>query len=286
MERRNKTVYIFVTLSLINIFIWSFYFSVNQKGVMKIYFLDVGQGDAILIEAPNGKEILIDGGPDSGVLRELGRTMGFFDRTIDVVLATHPDQDHIGGLPFVLENYKVKNFIDSVADSGTNSYRELLSLVEEKDIETFYGMRGMVIILDQDNGVYLHVLYPIPDDFKVTETNNLSIVAKLVYGDTSVILTGDAPKMVESMLVSTDGSYLRSPILKVGHHGSKTSTSSSFVRDIDPTYAIVSAGKDNRYGHPNTETINILVKEGVEILETSKEGTIEFRSNGVDMWQK
>lgn len=286
MERRNKIFYILVALLLANILIWSFYFSVVPKDVMKIYFLDVGQGDSILIKAPNGKEILIDGGPDSGVLREIGKTMGFFDRTIDIVLATHPDQDHIGGLPFVLENYKVENFIDSIADSGTNSYRELLSLVKEKDIETFYGMRGMVIILDHKNGVYLHVLYPVPDDFKVTETNDMSIVTKLVYGDTAVILTGDAPKMVESVLVSTDGPYIRSPILKVGHHGSKTSTSSSFVRDINPTYAIVSAGEDNRYGHPNDEVINILEKENIKILETSKEGTIEFHSNGVDIWQK
>jgi competence protein ComEC len=114
----------------------------------------------------------------------------------------------------------------------------------------------------------------------------MSIVAKLVYGDASVMLTGDAPKIVESKLVSSDGRYLKSSILKVGHHGSKTSTSSSFVRGVDPEYAIVSAGEGNRYGHPNIETMNVLEREGVEILETAKEGTIELHSNGVDMWRK
>lgn len=253
---------------------------------MKVFFLDVGQGDSILVVAPNGRKILIDGGAGTSVLRELGRSMGFFDRRIDIVLATHPDQDHIGGLPFVLENYKVTNFIDSIGESDTASYRELLNLVRDKDIETFYGLRGMVIVLDHKHGVYLHVLYPEPDDFKITETNDLSVVAKLIYGDTSVMLTGDAPKQVENMLASIDGNYIRSSILKAGHHGSKTSTSGIFVREIDPYVAIISAGKNNRYGHPNVEVLNILEKENVKILETAREGTIEFRSNGVDVWQK
>lgn len=285
--RPIKRIFYFVGfLVILNIFIWSIYFSVRQSDIMKVYFLDVGQGDSILIVAPNGKQILIDGGADSGVLRELGRTMGFFDRSIDIVLTTHPDQDHIGGLPFVMEQYKVGNFINSIADSDTTSYRRLESLAKEEKIPTYYGMRGMNIVLDKKAGVYLHVLYPISDDFKITDTNDMSIVAKLVYGDTSVILTGDAPKLVESMLDSTDGDYLKSAILKAGHHGSKTSTGRAFVETVDPTYAIISAGADNRYGHPNIEVINLLKDKNVEILETAKEGTIEFHSNGVDIWRK
>ncbi len=286
MKSGNK-IYQFVGILLvINIFTWAFYLSIKPNDVMKIYFLDIGQGDAILVKAPNGNKILVDGGKDSSVLRELGRTMGFLDRTIDIVLATHPDQDHIGGLPLVLERYHVKNFIDSIADSDSASYRELLRLAREQGIPTQYGMRGMVIVLDKKAGVYLHVLYPVADDFKITETNDMSIVAKLVYGDTSVVLTGDAPKLVESMLDSTDGNYLKSAVLKAGHHGSKTSTGSAFVETVNPTYAIISAGADNRYGHPNIEVLNILENENIEILETAKEGTIEFHSNGVDIWRK
>lgn len=284
---QNKRIkYFLFFLVLVNVLIWATYFSLRPTDVMKIYFLDVGQGDSALIVAPNGKKILIDGGADSSVLRELGRAMGFFDRKIDIVLATHPDQDHIGGLPLVLERYKVSKFIDSVGDSDTSSYKALLSLAKEQNLETFYGMRGMTIVLDRKSGVFLHVLYPIPDDFKITETNDISIVAKLIYGDTSVMLTGDAPKIVESQLVSTDGDYLKSSILKAGHHGSKTSTSRAFVDIVDPSYAIISAGLNNRYGHPNIETMNILESFPLEILETAKEGTIEFRSNGIDIWHK
>ncbi len=286
MKADNKTFYFLGGLFLINVFIWSFCRSVSPKDIMKVYFLDVGQGDAILVKAPNGRKILIDGGADSGVLRELGRVLGFFNRSIDIVLGTHPDQDHIGGLPFVLERYRVSNFIDSLADSDTNSYKKLKSLAKEKNIKTYFGERGMIVILDHKNGVYLHVLYPEPDDFKIADTNDMSIVTKLVYGDTSIILTGDAPKIVESQLVSTDGNYLKSSILKAGHHGSKTSTSRAFVDMVDPSFAIISAGADNRYGHPNIETMNILNDFPLEILETSKEGTIEFHSNGIDIWQK
>lgn len=286
MKNNSKIFYFLGFLVILNIFIWAFYFSVKPNEIMKVYFLDVGQGDAIFVEAPNGNQILIDGGADAGVLRELGRVMGFFDRSIDIVLATHPDQDHIGGLPLVMERYKVGNFIDSVAESDTSSYQRLKSLAKDNKIPTYFGMRGMVIILDRANGVYLHVLYPVADDFKITETNDMSLVAKLVYGDTSMILTGDAPKLVESMLDSTDGNYLKSTVLKAGHHGSKTSTGSAFVETVSPTYAIISAGEDNRYGHPNIEVVNVLKGENVEILETAKEGTIEFHSNGTDIWPK
>jgi competence protein ComEC len=286
MKSNNRIFYFVGALFFFNFFIWAFYFSVKPNDIMKLYFLDIGQGDAIFVVAPNGKQILIDGGKDSGVLRELGRVMGFFDRTIDIMLATHPDQDHIGGLPLVMERYKIGNFIDSVADSDSASYQALENLAKEKNIPTYYGMRGMTIVLDRAHGVYLHVLYPIPDDFKITETNDMSIVAKLVYGDTSVMLTGDAPKRIESMLASTDGAYLQSSILKAGHHGSRTSTSRSFAEATDPRYAVISAGLNNTYGHPHKEVMNILADLHIETLETSKAGTIEFDSNGVDMWLK
>lgn len=286
MKSNNRIFYFVGVLFFLNFFIWAIYFSSAPSDIMKVYFLDIGQGDAILVVAPNGNKILIDGGPDSSVLRELGKVMGFFDRRIDIVLATHPDQDHIGGLPLVIDQYKVGNFIDSIADSSTASYQTLEQLAKEKEIETFYGKRGMVIILDHKHGVYLHVLYPISDEFLLKETNDLSAVIKLVYGDTSVVLTGDAPKLVEAMLISTDGKYLRSSILKAGHHGSDTSSSRAFVEAVAPQYAIISAGLKNKYGHPKPVVMKTLETFGAEIFETSKEGTIEFLSNGADIWRK
>lgn len=269
-----------------NVIIWGVYLGAQENDEMKVSFLDVGQGDAIFIEAPNGRQLLIDGGANASVLSGLGSVMGFFDRSIDVVLATHPDKDHVGGLPFVLERYRVTTFVDSVADGTAGAYQKLSDRALEQGIETYYGMRGDVIMLDKKNGVYLHILYPEPDEFLIDETNEMSIIMKLVYGDTSVMLTADAGKIPETKLVSSDSSYLRSSVLKVGHHGSNTSSGSSFVRAVAPSYAIISAGADNTYGHPHPEVINTLEDADIEILETAEEGTITFVSNGIDIWRK
>ncbi len=283
-KKLPKKYWPIIALLVLNLIIWIGYTSLKDSGEMKISFLDVGQGDAIFIEAPNGNQMLIDGGANTSVLNGLGSVMGFFDRSIDIVLATHPDKDHVGGLPFVFERYRVEKFIDSVADGEAGSYRKLQDLAREQGIETYYGLRGDIIMLDAANGVYLHVLYPEPDEFKIEETNEMSIITKLVYGDTSVMLTGDAGKIPETFLASTDKEYLRSAVLKAGHHGSKTSSLPSFVEAVSPRYAVISAGADNSYGHPHPETINTLEDADAEILGTAEEGTITFISNGVDIW--
>lgn len=275
-----------IVLILLNAIVWSFYLSQKENDILEVSFLDIGQGDAIFIEAPNGTQMLIDAGRDTAVLNELGRSMSFFDRSIDVVLVTHPDQDHIGGIPAVLENYEVGKFIDSFADTESSTYDEMNRRVLDEGAEYFVGVRGMLITLDQENGVYFHILHPEPDEFAVTETNDLSIIGKLVYGDTSFMLTGDAGKAQEAMLYATDGEYLHSSVLKAGHHGSKTSSSAAFVKIVDSTYAVISAGKDNSYGHPHKEVIDTLEKENIEILSTAEQGTIKFLSNGVDVWEK
>ncbi len=279
--------YFFVALLLIiNIFLWSYHLGNRGSGILKVSFLDVGQGDSILIEAPNGKQMLIDGGRDSSVLNELGKTLGFFDRSIDIILATHPDADHVTGLPLVLDRYKVGTFIDSISEAQSLPYAALQKKAKEESAEYFIGFRGMVITLDPNAGVYLHVLYPYDDEFRFTDTNDLSIITKVVYGDTSFMLTGDAPKIVESMLVATDGEYLKSSVLKAGHHGSNTSSGAAFVEMVDPEYVVISAGRDNSYGHPHPEVIETFTEQGAEIHSTIEEGTIEFRSNGVDVWMK
>lgn len=286
MERLAKYYLSLLVLFALNLGIWLQVVALSNNGVMKISFLDIGQGDSILITAPNGRTMLIDGGPGASVLGELGRSMGFFDRSIDVVLATHPDKDHVGGLPFVFDHYRVGHFVDSVADGETNIYAALEQAAKDERADIVYGMRGMTIVLDKRAGVYFHILFPGPDDFALTETNDLSIVGRLVYGDTSVMLTGDAPKMAEAALYSSDGAYLKSTILKAGHHGSRTSSSAAFVRAVDPSYAIISAGADNSYGHPHKEVMDLFAAEKIPVLETAKEGTIVFKSNGIDVWTK
>jgi competence protein ComEC len=252
----------------------------NRNGILTVAFLDVGQGDAIFIEAPNGNQMLIDGGPSKAVLRELGKVMPFYDRSIDVVLASHADQDHVGGLPDVLQNYKTDLFLESGVAGESSSYKELEKLVSDNNsgIKKILAKRG--ISIDLGDGVILQILSPV-SVFDGIETNNASIVARLVYGENEFLFTGDSPTAIENYLVSLGD--LSSDVLKVAHHGSKNSDSASFVSAVSPEYAVISVGKDNRYGHPNNEVLDTLNNFGAKILRTDEHGRIIFKSDSVDI---
>ena len=263
----------------INIFIWSAVFAQERDSILTVAFLDVGQGDAIFIEAPNGNQMLVDGGPNAAVLRELSRMMPFSDRSIDVVVATHPDKDHIAGLIDVFKRYDVAMYLDSGVTHDTGEYKTLLEAVEREGIAATLARRSMNIVLDGERGVYVEILFPDRDVSNV-ESNLGSIVMKLVYGETEVMLTGDSPKSIEKYLVSIDGNNLKSDILKAGHHGSKTSSRESFVGFVNPEYVIISAGKDNRYSHPHQEVLDIFERFNIETIHTADVGTIIFTSDG------
>lgn len=261
----------------------------NGSNILTVAFLDIGQGDAIFIEAPNGNQVLVDGGPNAKVLSELGKVMEWYDKSIDMIVATHPDKDHIGGLVDVLKRFEVARVLEPGATSESLLGKTFSELVEAERwgagsqvAERIIARRGMEIILDEKAGVVLTVLYPTGDVSK-EDTNDASIVMRLVYGETEVMLTGDAPKEVERRvleLAKLDGENLQSDILKVGHHGSKTSTDESFVRALNPTHAVISLGRDNKYGHPNGEVLDTLGKFPLEVLRTDQSGTIMVRSNG------
>jgi len=263
-----------------NIFIWSAVFAEERSGVLVVAFLDVGQGDAIFIEAPNGSQMLVDGGPNSAVVRELSRMMPFHDRSIDIVVATHPDKDHIAGLVDVFERYEVGRYLDPAVEHDSGVYLALQNAVEEEGIERTLARRGMRIALDE--GVYADILFP-DRDVSTVETNLGSIIMKVVYGETEFLLTGDAPQAIEKYLVAQDVEGLRSDVLKAGHHGSKTSSAEDFVGFVNPHTAIISAGKDNSYGHPHKEVLDTFKKFGIEIRSTAEEGTIVFRSDGATL---
>ncbi len=250
----------------------------DASSYLQVHFLDVGQGDAILIETPDGAQALIDGGPDSSILRQLSTNLGFFDRTLDVVVATHPDKDHIGGLTDVLQRYHVSHIVktDNVGETGVAEMYE--SLVNAEGADIIYAKRGQVITLGASTT--LEILYP-EGSVKDLETNTSSIVLRLVYGETSFMLTGDSPKNIEEYLVLSEGEHLKSDVLKAGHHGSRTSTSELFLAEVAPTYAIISAGKDNSYGHPHVEVTDALFNAGVETYSTAESGTITFVSDGL-----
>lgn len=266
---------VIAVLSVATLFVWSFAF---PSRTLLVSFLDVGQGDAILIESPTGVQMLIDGGPDTSVLRELGKKLSFFDRSIDVVVETHPDQDHIAGLVDVLERYKVGVFIEPGVINDTPVSRALVSAVsEEKGIEHIIARRGMRLVLG--GGAYADILFPDRDVSQV-ETNTGSIVMRIVYGETEFMLTGDSPQAIEKYLATMiNHSDLESDVLKAGHHGSKTSSSEEFVKAVNPKYVVYSRGCDNRYGHPAAETVALFEKLFIPALDTCENGTATFSSD-------
>ncbi len=256
-------------------------FSSVASEPLSISFLDVGQGDSIFIETPTGNQILIDGGPDDAVLAELGRMMPIGDRSIDMVIATHPDADHIAGLVSVLQRYDVEAFVDPGVEANTAVYRELMQTVESRVPRYITTSIGDRIV--SDDGAVLDVLAPyrISDD----DTNSNSVVTRLSYGNLSVMLTGDTTSEIEQQLTRWYGNQLESEILKAGHHGSKTSTDREFVKAVHPIAGIISAGKNNRYGHPAPVVLEILEQAQMQIIGTYDEGTITFYSDGVGIWR-
>jgi competence protein ComEC len=266
-----------------NIELWSRVFSLHEP-VLIVAFLDIGQGDSIYIQAPNGRQMLIDGGKSNAVISELRNIMPIGDTSIDVVLATHADADHIGGLPAVITDYDISKIINN---SDTNKSTQIFARLqqmsdEERDkdgAEIIHATSGMRIILDPVNNVYFDIYYP-ATGVTSPDSNDLSIVGRLVYGETEFMLTGDSPISVENKLVTWCRACLASDVLKAGHHGSKTSTSQIFLDAVNPKYAVISAGLNNTYGHPHKEVTDRLEKKEIEIHTTYEEGTVIFVSDG------
>ena len=262
------------------VLIWSIVFAKEGGGVLTVAFLDVGQGDAIFIETPSGNQILLDGGPDKKVLRELGKLMPFWDRSINMVIASHPDTDHIGGLPSVVDRFDVEYYMRSAVVAQSDVYEVLESAIERGEVETIFARRGDVV--DLGDGVVMEILFP-DRNTEGFDPNVASIIAKVSYGDTSFLLTGDSPAAIEEYLVSLDGSGLDVDVLKLGHHGSKTSSGEMMLGAAGPRYAVISAGENNRYGHPHKEVLERLDQFGIPYLETSENGAIVFESDGTDI---
>ena len=286
-QKHSRRIFIGTILVLLaaNIFTWYVIFSENRGEVLTVAFLDIGQGDSIFIEAPNGNQIIFDGGPNGKILSELGKLMPFYDRKIDMIVVTNPDQDHFAGFIDLLSRYKIEKFMEPGTKSGASSYRDLEKAVGDQKAEKIIAKRGMKIELDREHSIYIEILFP-DSDVSKEKTNEGSIVARLTYGDTSFMLTGDSIKKTEDYLVELDikedgvEDDLKSDVLKIGHHGSKTSTGENFIEKVAPKYAVISNGKNNRYGHPNVETLDTLEKFNVKILRTDQSGTIVMKSDG------
>lgn len=255
--------------------IWGAVWALEARvGVVTFAVLDIGQGDGLFIQGPTGIQVLVDAGPNTGaVLRALPAVMPWWDRTIDAAIETHPDADHMGGLLDVFERYQVGAFITPGIIKHNTTTDALDRDVDAEHSKIYIARRGMV--LDLGGGAELDILYPDADVSGYGEkTNDGSIVAQLRYGSTTVMLTGDAAFDTESHLISLGRTTLRSDILKVGHHGSKTSTSDAFIAAVHPSIALISVGAHNTYGHPTPETLSRLQNAGVPVMRTDQHGTI------------
>jgi len=286
---RSSAIQLFVILLLLALaaIVWVAVRAENRGDTLAVSFLDIGQGDAVFIDAPSGRQVLIDGGPGRSVLRKLSDVMPWYDHSIDVIVGTHPDADHIGGLIDVLSRYKVSMIVESSVLGDTplwETFEKSVTDESKNGAKLVTAERGQVIDLGSTGSpqavhAYLEILFP---DRKVSgvETNVGCVITKLVYGDTAFMLPCDAPASIEKYLASLDGASLHSNVLKAAHHGSKTSSSILFVGFVDPEYAIYSRGCDNSYGHPHEQTIETFARFNIPTLDTCKEGTITFVSDG------
>jgi len=251
-------------------------------GKLHVHFLDVGQGDAIFIECPNGQQILVDGGPSPSVLlSHLGRRMPFWDHSLDLVILTHPEVDHVGGLVDVLERYDVGLVLDSGQECTSGTCEAWRALIEEKAIPYLRAESEMRLELGQ--GVLLDILHPPAQLMTNTSSdiNNNSVVLHLRYGQFSALLTGDVMEEAESVLLAS-GQSLDSLVLKVPHHGGDTSLTTPFLEAVGPELAVISVGADNRFGHPDKVTLEKL--EDIPTYRTDQQGSLEVVTDGERYW--
>lgn len=255
-------------------------YSRATDGLLHVYFLDVGQGDAIFIQAPDGKQMLIDGGPDDSVVRELSNVMPFYDRSIDVVLSTHQDSDHLAGLIDVLDRYTVDHVIESGVQCITAHCKEFERLIQEKGIDEQSVHAGSRI--DLGNGVQIEVLYPLSDlhGTSVKNTNISGVVTRLTYGGEAVLFPADIESSVEKRL-ARESTSISAQFIKIAHHGSKTSSTSEFLNAVSPLAAFIEVGAGNSYGHPAPTILTRLeTMPNLVYYRTDTNGRIELTLDG------
>lgn len=242
---------------------------------LQVIFLDVGQGDSILI-SEGSQQILIDGGKDGKLLLEkLGKYVPFWDRKIEAIIETHPDADHIGGLIDVLSVYQVDAILETKMQSESQTFKKLEDLISENKIEKIEAKKDVIIRFA--DGAVAEILYPFESvtDINGGDTNMYSVVVKLTVGENKFLLTGDLPATEENKLLENEID-ISAQFLKVSHHGSKYATSSDFLDAVKPQEAIISVGKNNSYGHPNQEVLQRLLQHRINILRTDESGDIVY----------
>lgn len=240
---------------------------------MNVHFINVGQGDAIYIKAPNGEDILIDGGRNGKTVVEYLKKQKVDD--IEILIATHPDADHIGGLDEVLEAFKVESVYAPKVSHTTKAYKEFLTAVKNEKLKVKTAKKGVKLSV---KGVTAQFIAPVKT-YSDSDLNNWSAVLHVTYGKKSFLFAGDAEEKSETDMINSKQT-LKADVLKVGHHGAKQSTGKNFLKTVKPTYAVISVGKGNNYGHPTSTVINNLKNAKVNIYRTDKQGTIVAKTDG------
>lgn len=247
----------------------------KTNGNLKIHFLDVGQGDSILVQFPDGENMLVDAGPPESGQYVLSYLEKQGIKKIDYLIATHPHVDHIGGFEKVLKTFEIGSVYMPKVTANTRTFEDALLLIERKGLK-IKTAKAEVKIIDRDN---LQVGFVAPVDTGYDDLNNYSAVIRIQYGETAFLLTGDAGTVSEAQMLAS-GVNLKADVLKIGHHGSSHSSSIRFLAAVSPQYAVISVGAGNDYGHPSEKTIAKLGKAGIKVLRTDQLGTIVFTSDG------
>lgn len=271
---RLRTGYLLTGCATGLVLLFSFFWSLPD-GKLHIIFCDVGEGDASYIRFPDGRDMVVDGGPNNKILSCLSNHMPFWDRKIDIVLMSHPQKDHFYGLASVFDRYQVDYFIRNDAGNPEESFQKLLALVSKKHIPEKFEMIGNTVSISSTT---LSMLAPPNVLGASTDLNDDSLVFWLRYGSFDALFTGDAPLEVIPRLRSRQALDVFE-VLKVPHHGSKTGMSKEFIDVLKPELSIISVGK-NSYGHPTPEALQLLADVGSRVLRTDKDGDIEIVSDG------
>ncbi len=268
----KKIIFVIIIIILLEFY---YFYEENDK-MLNIVFLDVGQGDAILIKSPNGKNILIDGGPDSDLTEKISKYMAYKNNKINMIIITHPHRDHYYGLISVIKKYKPEKIIYSGIDVYLSDYIYMKKVINDNALELIKPKIGDKYEIDEN--LYFQITY-MPKISTVENLNDASVSIKLTYGNFDAIFNGDASCEIENIILKNN-TDLKSEIFKASHHASKYSNCDNLLSDMKPEITIIQSGIDNKFGHPHQEAMNRILKSGSQILRNDQLGDIIIKSNG------
>ena len=281
----NKQIaVIFLTIAVaasLTLAVFLYFYQPPQR--LTVNFLDVGQGDGSFIQTPFGQNIIIDGGDGQKILPELGRVLPFYDRTIDLMILTHPHEDHIGGLVKILGRYRVQKILATGVVHNTPTYLAWLEAVKRKNIPLVIIDRRQEINLGPD--LKMEILWPQASllNQEIDNLNDSSIVLELIYQEQKFLFMGDAENVLTPGLSQGERRLSEADVLKVAHHGSDDATSEEFLQIVKPKTAVISVGKDNAFGHPSLRAIKRLEKLGAKVYRTDNNGWVKIISDGANL---